>query len=284
MSSRPDVADEAAALPDLSRPIAVSAAAIAEFGERGHTVIRGLASAEEVAAYRPAIVATGPKGQYDFRPLEARDTYGQAFVQMLNLWVHDRRVRAFVWARRFAAAAADLLGVDAVRLYHDQALFKEPGGGFTPWHQDQFYWPLDTAHTITMWMPLVAITEEMGPMYFASGSHRLGAIRDLPIGDASHDVLSRVVEERHLARTGYAPFAPGDATFHAGWTLHSAPPNHSTIMREVMTVIYFADGARVGELDHPARRLDRDLWLNGCEPGAPAAGPRNPVLFRREGG
>jgi len=273
-----------AALPDLSRPIDVSPAAVAEFGDRGHTVIRGLATAEEVAAYRPAIVETGPKGQYDFRPLEMRDTYGQAFVQMLNLWVHDHRVRAFVWARRFAQAAADLLGVDAIRLYHDQALFKEPGGGFTPWHQDQFYWPLDTAHTITMWMPLVTITEEMGPMYFASGSHRLGAIRDLPIGDASHEVLSRVVDERGLSRTGYAPFAPGDATFHAGWTLHSAPPNPSPTMREVMTIIYYADGARVGVLDHPARRLDRDLWLTGCEPGTLAAGPRNPVLFRRESG
>ena len=286
MSSAADVGDaaRAAELPDLTQPVEVSTAAIAELREHGHTVIRGLATPDEVAAYRPAIVATGPKGRYDFRPLEARDTYGKAFVQMVNLWVHDRRVQAFVWARRFAQAAADLLGVDAVRLYHDQALFKEPGGGFTPWHQDQFYWPLDTSHTLTLWMPLVAITDEMGPMYFASGSHRLGAIRDLPIGDASHAVLSRVVEEHRLARTSYAPFAPGDATFHAGWTLHGAPPNHSRTMREVMTIIYYADGARVGLLDHPARRLDRDLWLSGCEPGALAAGPRNPVLCTRTGG
>ena len=37
----------------------------------------------------------------------------------------------------------------SVRLYHDQALFKEAGGGITPWHQDQHYWPLDTDRTIT---------------------------------------------------------------------------------------------------------------------------------------
>ena len=52
-------------------------------------------------------------------------------------------------------------------------------------------------------------------------------------------------------------------------------------MREVMTVIYYADGARVGPLDHPARRFDRDVWLAGCEPGEPAAGRLNPVLYRR---
>ena len=33
----------------------------------------------------------------------------------------------FTLARRFAKIAADLMGVEGVRIYHDQALFKEPG-------------------------------------------------------------------------------------------------------------------------------------------------------------
>ena len=59
----------------------------------------------------------------------------------MNLWAVDDAVKQFTLAKRFAKIAADLLGVDKVRLYHDQALYKEPGGGFTPWHQDQYYWP-----------------------------------------------------------------------------------------------------------------------------------------------
>ncbi len=39
----------------------------------------------------------------------------------------------------------------------------------------------------------------------------------------------------------------GDATFHAGWTLHGAPPNLTGTLRSVMTVIYFADGLRAVE-------------------------------------
>ncbi len=65
-------------------------------------------------------------------------------------------------SRRLAKVAADLLGVENVRIYHDQALFKEPGGGPTPWHQDQYYWPIDTDKTITMWMPLVDIDVRYG--------------------------------------------------------------------------------------------------------------------------
>lgn len=132
-----------------------------------------------------------------------------------------------------------------------------------------------------MWMPLVAATPEMGLMTFASGSHRLGSLGDFAIGDASQAEFERVVREKGLRRVRSSAFEVGDASFHGGWTLHSAPPNRTDTMREVMTIIYYADGTRVGPLDHPNRRLDRDVWLRGCEPGQLASGPRNPVLWSR---
>ncbi len=266
-------------LPDLDDRFEVSEPIAQGFREHGHAVVRGLASPEEVAAYRPGLLRAAPKGRYDHRPLEERDVYGRAFVQMFNLWTHDDEARAFVFARRFASVAAALLGVDGVRLYHDQALFKEPGGGFTPWHQDQFYWPLDTDKTITMWMPLVDVSAEMGPMQFASGSHRRGSLGDHAIGDASERALGDCVAEQGFEVADYGAFAAGDVTFHSGWTLHRAPGNQTDRMREVMTVIYFADGARVTPLDHASRRFDRDVWLPGCEPGELAASRLNPVLF-----
>jgi ectoine hydroxylase-related dioxygenase (phytanoyl-CoA dioxygenase family) len=268
-------------LPSLTSAYALSHAQCESFRERGHVVVRGLASAAEVAAYRPAICEAGPKRRYDHRPLEQRDTYGKAFLQMLNLWTVDARVRAFVMARRFARLAAELLGVEAVRIYHDQALFKEPRGGFTPWHQDQFYWPLATEHTITLWLALVPVSTDMGPVQFASGSHRAGTLGDVAIGDDSERRYAEWVSRHGFAVEHYAPLEPGDATFHAGWTLHRAEPNGTDRMREAMTIIYFADGTRVGPLDHPSRRLDRDIWLAGCEPGELAAGPLNPVVYRR---
>jgi hypothetical protein len=88
-----------------------------------------------------------------------------------------------------------------------------------------------------------------------------------------------VVDERALEIPRPHAFAPGDATFHSGWTLHRAPGNETSRMREVMTVIYFADGARVTPLEHRSRRFDRDVWLPGCEVGEPAASRLNPVLF-----
>ncbi len=71
--------------------------------------------------------------------LEDRTTYGKAFLQLFNLWTENELVKSLVFSKRIAKIAADLMQVDGVRLYHDQALFKEAGGGITPWHADQYY-------------------------------------------------------------------------------------------------------------------------------------------------
>ena len=274
------IAAAPADLADLSGDHRVLAENIAEFAEKGHTVVRSLASTDEVAAYRPVIEAATHRHSVETRPIEERDTYGKAFLQVTNLWRVDEGVRRFVLARRFAKVAAELMGVDGVRLYHDQALFKEAGGGPTPWHQDQYYWPLDTDRTITMWMPLVDVPAEIGTMTFASGSYKHGSLGSYAISDDSDRAFEKMVEEKQLPLETHGALVAGDATFHAGWTLHSAPGNPTGNLRSVMTVIYMADGIRVIEPERDAHRFDMANWLTGCGPGDLAAGERNPLLFQ----
>jgi ectoine hydroxylase-related dioxygenase (phytanoyl-CoA dioxygenase family) len=259
--------------------VEVPPALIEAFRRDGHVCFRGLAKRDDVAAVRPAIEAAAAKRTAGVAPLDERDTYGKAFLQAINLWRLDEQVRDFVFGRRFAKVAATLLGVKGVRLYHDQALIKEAGGGVTPWHQDQRYWPLDTNQTITMWMPLVDVPPEVGTMVFASGSHRLGNLSGPVISDDSEAMFAAAVRERGLTEDTHGQLAAGDATFHAGWILHRAPANPTPADRPVMTVIYFADGARVSEPADEVQRIDGALWLKGLKPGDLAASDRNPLLW-----
>lgn len=167
------------ALPLLEERKRVSEEDIAFSRNNGHVLIISVLSPEEIAAYRPAILATAEKYNTENRKLEDRDTYGKAFLLIMNLWGVDPAVRNVTLAKRFARVAADWLGMENVRIYHDQALFKEASGGFTPWHQDPYYWPLDTNNTVTMWMPLIDIDEQMDMLTFASGSHRSDLQRTL---------------------------------------------------------------------------------------------------------
>lgn len=264
----------------MDDPYPLAAEDVEAFRRDGHVTLRGLASREEVASFRPAILAVVDRVTASGETQGRLDDYGSLFTQVTNAWRMDAAVRAFVLARRFARVAAELMGVRGVRLYHDQALVKERGGRPTPWHQDQYYWPLDTADTVTLWMPLVDCGEAMGPMTFASGSHRVSGWELRPIGDDTSAFLEDEIRRRGLPLGGGRALAAGDATFHSGRTVHCAGANGSDRRREVMTVIYHADGARVTECANEHQRADRDAFLPGLEPGDLAASDLNPLVYR----
>ena len=75
------------------------------------------------------------------------------------------------------------------------------------------------------------------------------------------------------------PMAAGDATFHAGWTLHRAMPNTSNQMREVMTIIFFADGSRLLEPHYQERKSPFESLFLGLGPGDAAASDMTPIVY-----
>ncbi len=271
---------ESKGYPDLGSAYAVSEDQSRQYLREGHIRLNGVCSKEEIGAWRTLIKDTALKHSQESRPVDQRDTYGKAFLQIGNLWEKEPATIPFVQARRFAKVAADLMGVSAVRLYHDQALFKEGGGGLTPWHQDQFYWPIDIDKTITMWMPLVDCTEQMGTMRFATGSQLEGYMGDIPISDQSEEHFKKLVAEKGYPLAGGKAMSAGDATFHSGWVLHAASPNTTGVMREAMTIIYVADGARVA-LRNKTEENELKWLMPHLKAGDLIESPRLPVVYRR---
>ncbi len=216
----------------------------------------------------------------EYQPLEERTTYGKAFLQLFNLWREDERIKALVFSRRLAGIATSLMQTAGVRLYHDQALFKESGGGITPWHADQYYWPLSTDKTITAWIPLQATPLEMGPLEFSAGSHQIVAGRELKISDESEAVLQqrlRVNDFEHVI----APFDAGEISFHSGWLFHRAGANTSNEMRKVMTIIYMDSDMVLKQPENSNQLHDWHTWCPGAEVGKVIETPLNPLLYSR---
>ncbi len=270
---------ESHSLPDLNNTIQLPEETITNFRKNGHTLTRHLLSPEEAAQYRQVIVAAADTYNTEKRKLADRDTYGKAFLQIMNLWRNDVQVRKFVLAKRMAKVATDLLGVKNVRLYHDQALFKEAGGGHTPWHQDQYYWPIDTTNTVTMWMPLVDINVEMGMLTFASKSQHDGLVFNTEISDESESVFTKYVSDKGYEISRAEEMKAGDATWHYGYTIHNAPGNNSETRREVMTIIYLADEAKVTEPKNKWQVADREKWLMNKPVGSLIDSELNPQLL-----
>ena len=213
-------------------------------------------------------------------PLEERSTYGKAFLQLFNLWTENPLVKDLILSQRLGKIAADLMQVDGVRLYHDQALFKEGGGGITPWHADQYYWPLATDKTVTAWIPLQATPLEMGPLEFSAGSHAIVEGRELEIGDQSEAVMQkklRVTDFEHVIE----PFDIGEISFHSGWVFHRAGANTTQDMRKVMTIIYMDKDMLLKQPDNANQENDWNTWCPGAQIGEIIDTPLNPVIYAR---
>src|SRR5687768_8810486 len=73
------------ALPPLDSEYTVPAEAIAEYDEKGHTILRGLATPAEIAAYEPAIREAAFRHNKETRPIEERDDIiAKALLQIWN--------------------------------------------------------------------------------------------------------------------------------------------------------------------------------------------------------
>jgi ectoine hydroxylase-related dioxygenase (phytanoyl-CoA dioxygenase family) len=211
-------------------------------------------------------------------PLAERTTYGKAFLQLFNLWTKDEKIKALVFSKRIAKIAADLMQVDGVRLYHDQALFKEAGGGITPWHADQHYWPLTSDKTITAWIPLQTTPLEMGPLEFSAGSHEILEGRELSIGDNSEQQIEKRLKVTNFEHV-IEPFDAGEISFHSGWVFHRAGTNTTNQMRKVMTIIYMDKDMRLKKPSNDGQQNDWVTWCPGAKIGKVINTPLNPVLY-----
>lgn len=208
------------------------------------------------------------------------DTAGR-FLALEQMWLHDDLMRLVALSPRVGGVAATLLGEDGVRIYHDNALSKEPACGRTPWHHDDEHFPLDSHQVLTAWMPMSAIPAEMGPLSFAHGT----LLRELLAG-LEFDKVGTTYDVAVSQRFGTSgvqvtdsPYGVGEVSFHSSLCFHTAGPNRTTQPRRALATTYFADGTRVVA----APTMVSGTWqefLPDTAPGAPAQSAVNPVVGR----
>jgi len=250
------------------------------FQRHGFVIIDGLLTADELTRFGSAVdVAVAQRTAWDARRLEEKTRYEQSFQQCLNLWEDFADVRPLTFHPRVTEAAARLLGVPAIRLWHDQALYKEAGGRATDAHQDQAYWPIVQTDTITAWIPFDGSTLENGAMGYVPGSHRFGVRKFVNIffDEKPYDLLGG--PESRNTEAVWVEVPRGSIAFHHGLTFHVAKPNTTAGTRRVHTMIFFADGSIRGSgFPHPC--VDRA----GIAEGDPIRSELTPIAWPRPTG
>ena len=266
----------------INEPYLLTSDDVQAFRENGYIHLAGVLPDDVLEYYEPII----SKITQEHDPaagvaLEDKDLYGEAFIQLGNLWQHDAQVTELVFCKRLARLASELIGTQGVRLYHDQSLYKEPSGGITPWHVDQQYWPMDSSKNVTAWIPLQSTPVEMGPLCFGRGSHLKYIARDVKISDESERIIAQAIKKEKIIEI-QVPYALGDVSFHSGWTLHRAGGNATEQPRKAHTIIYMDEQMRLKKRRSQNQENDRISWCGDTADGGVIDGPLTPILYRAD--
>jgi ectoine hydroxylase-related dioxygenase (phytanoyl-CoA dioxygenase family) len=167
--------------------------------------------------------------------------FGKVFDQLLNLWQTDANVKRLMLDERIGKLAARLAGVNGIRIWHDQALFKRPWANPTSWHLDTPFWSFSDRSALSIWVALDDATMENGCLYFLSGSHLETTFENSGIG-RNMDGIFEIYPQLIKAQSIPVPMKAGSCSFHNGMTIHGANANMTNRFRRAMTCAFMPDG------------------------------------------
>ena len=261
----------------------------AAYARDGAVLLRGAVSPSELDLLTAGIsqVLARPSPRHGIA--SARNDAGLFFEDFCR-WRDVAPLEAFVRGTHLSRIAAELLGVPAVRLFHDHILVKEPGtAATTPFHQDEPYYDIE-GPGVSFWLPVDPVAEEeclevmpgthLGPLFLPrtfltkeAKWHAVGALPEVPDYGA-----------RPTAGALRWALAPGDAIAFSFRAVHGAPGVRAIASRRRVFSLRFVASEAVF-VPRPWRTSPQlaDALTPGEEdariPGQPLRGPWFPTLF-----
>lgn len=141
--------------------------------------------------------------------------------------------------------ASLLSGAREIRLFHDQLVWKLPGGAeplaSVGWHTDRAYWRSSTStRMLTAWVPLQDTTKEMGSLAVWDRSHLWPGTDSLHNFEKSNlgDIEKALTDRHPYAEIRVLPMRRGQVSFHHCRLIHGSYPNRTGHPRLAFAVHY----------------------------------------------
>jgi ectoine hydroxylase-related dioxygenase (phytanoyl-CoA dioxygenase family) len=257
---------------------------VAQYQADGVVVLRGVFRGwvEPLAEGIDAVMKNPSPLERWYRPKDGSAAFFQDFLN----WRRIPAIRAFVLESPAAEVAAQLMGSDSARFFHDHILVKHPGNStVTPWHQDQPYYCVRSTQSVSFWTPLDPVSRTVG-LECVAGSHRWNAAGYRPrrfdgtplFARDDFEELPDIESQRAVLPIRSWDMQPGDAIAFDFRTIHGAPANSSQLIRRVFSSRWVGSDARFVRLGAAGSPPFPHLAL---EDGAPFDAPEFPVLYRR---
>jgi hypothetical protein len=87
----------------LDRPYTLNQSQIDFYKKNAFIKLKEVLDGDTTAFYNRVISAKVDELNQQSIPLEKRDTYGKAFLQLFNLWREDPEIQTLIFSKRFGA-------------------------------------------------------------------------------------------------------------------------------------------------------------------------------------
>lgn len=260
---------------------------ISQYQLQGFLVIEDFLSPEELEEWRGALQEAIQRRKGKKMPDRAevygkgddadKEYFNNVFDQLINLWMDNDRMRDIMLDERLGKMAAQLAGVDGIRIWHDQALVKKPWSNPTAWHLDTPYWSFSDRRALSIWVALDDATLENGCLFFLPGTQKMTSFENPGITKN----MGAIFDYYPAFKTFHsvpAVMKAGSCSFHNGLTVHGAHANMTPGLRRAMTCAYMPDGSTFNGIqnilkDEQVARLKIGDLLNDDT--------QNPLLYAR---
>ena len=201
---------------------------IDDFHQDGYLIVRELFDPQEIAGLLS--FAKADAALADEAYVRRDSGGGETRLALRNDLDDTVPYTAVVRSQRIVQAMQILLG-DEVYHYHHKMMIKQPRiGGAWQWHQDYGYWYNFGCLFPDMGSCMVAVdkaTTENGCLQVLKGSHKLGRLDHVRIGEQVGADPERVEAARQRFELVAVELEPGDGLFFHGNLLHCSDQNHS---------------------------------------------------------
>jgi len=211
---------------------------IASYHGDGYFVARRLFDNEEIGLLRRSAKEDRALDEHAFGRAD-----GAGGSVRLTLWNHpgDDIYGMFARNRRVVQRVEQLLE-DEPYHYHSKMIMKQAQtGGAWEWHQDYGYWYENGVLRPNLCSVFIAVdpcTKENGCMQILVGSHKMGRITHVKVGDQTAADPERVQASAKELEHMYVEMQPGDALFFHCNLLHRSDQNKSEKDRWALICCY----------------------------------------------
>ncbi len=253
---------------------------IDDYRHGGFLAVEGFLSAGELRTWRDvteAAVAKRLRSQDFHNQGKAGEFYANVFTQCLKLADIDPSIAELILHPKIGEMAGTLAGVDGIRVWHDQALFKPPYGNPTAWHIDNPYWSFSSRDAISIWIALDDATIANGCLWYLPGSHKSARFDHPGIGQNLGELFKAYPEWMKIDPVA-AEISAGGAVFHNALTAHAAGANMTNKPRRAMTCAFMPDGSTFNGL----RGVLPEEYFKKLKKGDVLDDPKvNPLIWKR---